>query len=306
MLLMKALLFFAFAALAGCGDRSSSVEFIGNDESTSLTQPPWPLLTTLPASLEQCPEGGVVYRVISDSDRNSRHDEGEVIASEQVVCYGRNGTDGFDTSFSMQRVETTPEACEARAGVQLSAGLDLNRNRILEASEIEQTQIVCDGVRGQNGELGPTGPAGSRGHSMVFQTVDASLQQCGTQGGKVILMALDVDDLGVYQPHLPQASAATLCNGHTPTLTSFTPIEAIQPCGAGPGFREVLLRLSNGQVLASLSNNVHGDMTRLAFLPDGSYLTTDSMSCRFSLSTSGEIRSVSWSNQVQMQWPVTY
>ncbi len=312
---MKALVLISLATLGACSERSSSVEFVGNDESKSLTQPLWPLMTSHPASLEQCAEGGVVYRIIVDLDRNGRQDDGEVVASEQVVCHGRNGhngangadgTNGFDTFFSMQRVATAPEACEARAGVQINAGLDTNRNRILEASEIEQTQILCDGVRGQNGEVGPSGPAGSNGHSMVFQTLAASSEQCGSQGGTVILMALDVDGLGTYQPHLPQATSATLCNGSTPAVASYTPVEAIQPCGSGPGFREVLLRLSNGQVLASLSNNAQGDMTRLAFLPDGNYMTTDSMSCRFSLSSSGHVRSVSWASQVQMQWPIGY
>ncbi|MBN8542619.1 MAG: hypothetical protein J0L82_19670 [Deltaproteobacteria bacterium] len=309
---MKAFFCIALATLTACGDRSSSVEFVGNDESTSLTQPPWPLMTSRPATQEQCAYGGVVYTVIVDSDRNGRHDEGEVIASEQVVCHGRNGEDGtdgangYDTFFSMQRIATAPEACEARFGVQLNSGLDTNRNRILEASEIDQTQIICDGVRGLNGDVGPTGPAGSNGHSMVFKTLEASVEQCGSQGGTIILMALDVDDEGIYLPHLPQTTSATLCNGSTPSVTNYTPVEAIQPCGAGPGFREVLLRLSNGQVLASLSNNAQGDMTRLAFLPDGTYMTTDSMSCRFSLSSAGQVRSVAWSNQVQMQWPISY
>lgn len=306
---MKVIVFAVLAMLTACGERSSSVEFLGNNESKSLTQPPWPLMTSQPATSEQCAEGGVVYRVIVDSDRNGRQDEGEVIASEQVVCHGRNGADGadgYDTFFSMQRVATAAEACEARSGVQLNAGLDSNRNRTLEPSEIGQTQIICDGVRGQNGEIGPTGPAGSRGHSMVFKTLEASAEQCGSQGGTVILMALDVDDAGTFHPNLPQATSATLCNGSTPAVASYTPVDAIQPCGAGPGYREVLLRLSNGQVLASLSNNAQGDMTRLAFLPDGMYMTTDSMSCRFSLSSSGQTRSVSWSNQVQMQWPIGY
>jgi len=124
-------------------------------------------------------------------------------------------------------------------------------------------------------------------------TLPARLEQFGSQDGTVILIALDVEDLGVYQPHLPQSSTTTLCNGSTPAVAGYAPVEAIQPCGVSPGFREVLLRLSNGRVLASLSNNAQGGMTRLAFLPDGTYMTTDSMNCRFLLSTDGQMRSVS-------------
>lgn len=291
-----------------CSSRFSSVEFQGNDSPVAQAQPALPIIVSSPASLTQCTAGGVIYRIVMDADRNGRYDEGETISSEQVICHGRSGSDGYSTAFNMQRVQTDAVACASGSGVQLSAGLDLNRSRTLEPAEIDHTEVICDGVRGSDGQMGPSGPAGRNGFSMAYQVVPASTAQCGAAGGSNILMALDIDGLGVYQAHFPSQSSMTICNGRAAAVSAYTPVQAVQPCrspGATSSFSEVLLVLGNGQVLASVSQNTAGDNTRLSFIPDGSYMTTDGASCRFSLSTSGSTRSISWSNQVQMSWSIT-
>lgn len=93
--------------------------------------------------------------------------------------------------------------------MQFSYGLDADRDGSLAAEEIASTQILCDG---QNGETGAAGAAGSNGHSMVFQSIAASSEQCPA-GGVTTLMALDILDTAAYSSDLPNQVAMTICNG---------------------------------------------------------------------------------------------
>lgn len=69
-------------------------------------------------------------------------------------------------------------------------------------------------------------------------------------------------------------------------LSGYTHIdEIIDPCGDTVGkYDEVLLRLSDGSIIASFSDSASGQNTRFALIPNGSYQTTDGTSCRFSVS----------------------
>lgn len=58
----------------------------------------------------------------------------------------------------------------------------------------------------------------------------------------------------------------------------------IDPCGDAAGkVDEIILQLSNGQLLASFSDNSNGKNTRFSLLGDGSYATTDGSSCNFTV-----------------------
>lgn len=70
--------------------------------------------------------------------------------------------------------------------------------------------------------------------------------------------------------------------------------ELIDPCGPTPGFvNEVLLKLANGQIVASFSSNAAGANTRLGVLTPGNYQTTDTNEvgkrCRFTITLTGDI-----------------
>jgi hypothetical protein len=69
------------------------------------------------------------------------------------------------------------------------------------------------------------------------------------------------------------------------TLQGYTGIVSIvDPCGTKPGYyNEVLLKLSNGQLLSSFSDNANGLNTHFAVLPDGNYATTDGTNCQFTV-----------------------
>ncbi|HVK60357.1 MAG TPA: hypothetical protein VM432_02355 [Bdellovibrionales bacterium] len=281
------------------------------------------------ATDEECTGGGNVYSVYSDENSNGVLDESEEVLNVQIVCNGEDGSNGSDgedgsngysTAFSLTRVETSAEACSSLSGLQIDSGLDADRDGILDAEEIASTKVLCDGA---NGAAGAAGAAGSNGYDMVFQTVAASPEQCPA-GGSNILMALDTDRSGTYSAQDSNQQAITLCNGQNGTngqngqdgedgedgedaiLPAYAPVDVIYPCGNNGSYPEALLRLSNGQVLASFSENANGKNTRFSFIPDGSYVTTDGRNCQFSLSTSGTTRSVKWSNQVQKSWQISY
>lgn len=274
-----------------------------------------PKLAFGPATPAECPAGGTVLTIYDDFNDNGIFDFDEAPMSRQTVCNGvsgTNGSQGYSTLFTMNRVSTGLSACVAGSGLQLSSGLDVDRSSALEASEITQAQILCDGV---NGAVGSAGPAGSDGYSMVFQSVPASSSACPA-GGSVLLMALDTARSGVYHASFPSQQSITLCNGvngqngsngqngQDAPVPAYAPVEAIRPCGNSVAYKEVLLRLSNGEVLASFSADTTGTMTRLAFLPDGTFLNTDASGCQFTLATMGTTRTISWFNQVQMSWSI--
>jgi hypothetical protein len=164
-------------------------------------------------------------------------------------------------------------------------------------------QVVCNGVQGANG---------NDGAGMVFEAIAASPEQCGN-GGSLIMMAIDIDRSQSLTPADLSPQSILVCNGlngadghdgvNAP-LPRFSPVQAIQACGDSLAYKEVLLRLANGQVLGSFSDNPNGKMTRLAFLPDGTYMNTDNSGCVFTLSTSsdGSSRSISWWGEVQDTW----
>jgi hypothetical protein len=168
-----------------------------------------------------------------------------------------------------------------------------NENDVL----IDQ-QAVCNGVDGVNG---------TDGAGVVFETVATSTEQCGN-GGSLIMMAVDMDRSLSLTPADSSPQSILVCNGGADgapaPLPQFSPVSAIQACGDSVANKEVLLRLANGQVLGSFSDNVNGKMTRLTFLPDGTYMNADNSGCVFTLSTSsdGSSRSISWSGQIQESW----
>jgi hypothetical protein len=70
-------------------------------------------------------------------------------------------------------------------------------------------------------------------------------------------------------------------NGEDGATSAFTVTEVINPCGDYPGhFDEVLLKMSNGEILAHFS---HGNLQFLTLLTDGNYVTTDKQACNFNV-----------------------
>lgn len=282
-----------------------------NDPQNQIAQIPFegtPLIEVINATEAQCASGGKVYSVYNDFNKNFRLDEEDIVISIQVVCNGANGSNGSDGAsslLSMNRVSMGIEACAGRSGIQLSSGLDSNKNKLLEASEISHTEVLCDGA---NGVPGGSGPAGSNGHNAVFSIVSAPESVCAN-GGSIIMMALDINDSGIYNVELPNQQSATICNGANGMNAEPSPyqiVSMIKPCGDTVTNKEVLLRLQNGQLLASVSDTVSGHNTRLAIVADGNYINTDPSACSFSLATQNYIRSISWQGAVRQTWTMPH
>ncbi len=207
--------------------------------------------------------------------------------SRKSSVEGATGQTTLEADTPAQRISVTPATAEqcAAGGYVYTVYSDLNFNSAIDAKdEVLNAQVICNGRDGDDGV------------GVAFTVIAAPAEVCAA-GGNVILMARDENRSGVYDPTSSGQVSATVCNGARGSdapLSPFTPVQAIYACGQTGPYDEVLLRLSNGQVLASLSANSSGAQTRLAFLPDGSYQTTDGRACAFSLETNGSVRTISW------------
>ncbi len=74
--------------------------------------------------------------------------------------------------------------------------------------------------------------------------------------------------------------------GNDAPVSAYNVVEVISPC-PDPGYREVLLRLANGQILAHFSN---GAQQFLSLIGPGDYILTDGSSCRFNIDNNGVVR----------------
>lgn len=136
-----------------------------------------------------------------------------------------------------------------------------------------------DGVDGKNGTDGF--------NSLVSLIPDNPL--C-PNGGVTIVSALDTNRSGeVELDSDSNVKTASVCNGES-VQGLFSNVQILNPCGDAPNIiDEVLLRLSDGSVLASVSDKANGNNTRLSLIGPGTYKTTDGSECVFTLTPEGTI-----------------
>lgn len=68
---------------------------------------------------------------------------------------GSNGVDGYSSLVDLLRSNSLDAAvCASQAGVIVSTGLDLNRDGVLQNSEVTAGSVVCDGAVGADGNNG--------------------------------------------------------------------------------------------------------------------------------------------------------
>lgn len=259
----------------GCSKHTASGTGESVNEGQSVKQPTQRLAIG-PASAAQCPAGGMAYTLYGDADANGSFSAADVMIDQQVVCNGVNGANGANgangqdgASMVFETLSASPVQC-SNGGSFIVMAIDSDRSGTITPADSNHAAIlVCNGGNGSNGQDGVNGRDGANGH-------DGADGQNGSNGA----------------------------DGQDAILPLFTPVEAIQACGNSVAYKEVLLRLANGQVLGSFSDDTSGKMTRLAFLPDGTYMNTDNSGCTFSLSTAGDTRSISWGGQVQKSWQI--
>lgn len=164
----------------------------------------------------------------------------------------------------------------------------------------------ASGAKGDIGNVGLPGLPGANGHNTVLSMVSFSgVSGSCTNGGVTILSGLDANDSGSLDSGDSSLLSSTVCNGTNGAngsngsngadgadapINNFTPVAIIDPCGDAPGiYDEVMLRLYNGQLLASFSDNINGYNTRFSILGAGSYQTTDGSNCHFTVDALGNV-----------------
>lgn len=159
-----------------------------------------------------------------------------------------------------------------------------NIPELRDPPEIEQ-------IPGPPGEPGPVGPSGAPGEdgedgqdgvSVVYSIIPGT--PCST-----ILMAYDINQNSLVDiDEMP--STLTVCNGADAPVSDFTVTEVLDPCGPQGSYDEVLLRMQNGQVIASFSQTAAGLNTRFTILlPNTPYQTTDGTGCNFQVDEDGNL-----------------
>lgn len=111
-----------------------------------------------------------------------------------------------------------------------------------------------------------------------------------SNGGRTVLVGTDLNRDGTLEPE-EVGHSFEVCNGANGTSSPVAISELVDPCGDAAGIHdEVLLRLANGQLLASFSDNANGLNTRFSLIGPGSYQTTDGSGCNFTINADGSIQ----------------
>jgi len=137
----------------------------------------------------QCPYGGLVISTGLDLNSNGTLDISEVTSSSPL-CNGapgqngqdgKDGQDGFNTLINTEVVED---------GYIMYMGLDINRNNILETSEITSQIKITHGEDGEDGEDGKDGKDGLNSLVSIVE-LNESMEHACEDGGIRVYYGLD-------------------------------------------------------------------------------------------------------------------
>jgi ELWxxDGT repeat protein len=110
---------------------------------------------------------------------------------------GDDGADGMGGLSALAVTSTEPAGSNcADGGLKIEVGVDDNYNGLLEASEVDQTQYVCDGADGANGTAGVNGTNGSASPNTMLTSISAPTLQACSSGGRIVQQGLDNGDGG--------------------------------------------------------------------------------------------------------------
>jgi alpha-tubulin suppressor-like RCC1 family protein len=140
---------------------------------------------------------------------------GAALAVGAIHCSSASGVNGAPGAASL--VDVTPVAPGAQCpagGYEVQAGVDGNGNGVLDPSEVQSTEYVCNGAGGQGGVAGPG--------STVEVTPVPPGSQCPAGGYKV---QVNGPDGGVE-------STSYVCNGAAPSVDAGGPVPVSVAAGA--------------------------------------------------------------------------
>lgn len=127
-------------------------------------------------------QGGVKYEAGLDYNRDGLLSFLEV-EKTSYICHGEDGLDGFDGFDGYNSLIVTSDAgsaCGIDGGIYLESGLDLDEDDFLDFSEVENSEVICNGLPGLNS---------------LVETYEDFLY-C-FDGGVVIETGLDLDEDGL-------------------------------------------------------------------------------------------------------------
>lgn len=135
------------------------------------------------------------------------------------------------------------------------------------------------------GCAGNDGANGVNGYNSIMKQVPSIA--CNN-GGVSVLSGIDISRDGILQGD-EVMSISDVCNGEDyNSYGEISIVGIIDPCGDSPNVNdEILLKLSNGALLASFSDDASGKNTHFAYLTPGNYETTDGTHCHFTVTDYG-------------------
>jgi hypothetical protein len=177
---------------------------------------------------------------------------------------------------------------EARQGVPGKSGADGQAGK-----------DGTSGERGPAGESGPMGPAGKDGQDGATGSpgVQGPQGQPGTNGNNGSSCSVE-DMIGGAIISCTDGTSAILLDGQDgasgrdgldgkdgkdgmdASLLPFSIVGFVDPCGPQSTYDEILIQLTNGQIVAHFSS---GTRQFLASIGPGNYITTDGTGCRFTV-----------------------
>jgi hypothetical protein len=208
-----------------------------------------------------------------------------------IACCGKvgpQGPAGHSSIVLTQPIFAGNTVCPT-GGSQIITALDANDDGLVQAAEIKSSSVVCNGLNGTDG---------LNGHNALVGAVSLSVSDptC-SNGGTLFLAGTDLNDDGVLQVGETSASFKVCngVNGTNATVSPLTPTVAIAPCGKNSSpYKEVLLGMYDGSILASFSDDANGKNTRLVLITDGSFQDTDQSGCVFYVSSGTNARTLAW------------
>lgn len=148
-------------------------------------------------------------------------------------------------------------------------------------------------VNGAKGDKGDTGAQGEQGNAGQNGSNGASAYDLWLQAGNEGSLSDYLNSLVGPQGEQGQTGATAQgpqgLQGPAGSPTAYDIVQLIYPCGNNVAYKEVLLRLENGTILASFSDNENGKDTRLAVIVPGSYVDTDDSNCHFNVDNNGNV-----------------
>jgi len=261
-----------------------------------------------------CSSGsGIIVRSGPDFNQNRKLDAAEV-QSTSILCNGAAGKDGKDGAVctTVQLNDGASIACtdgsravikDGAAGVG-SQGLPGATGRGCDVLPVAGGQEIVWGtttatvLNGTNGLSCSTAQTASGAvitcaNGTTANILNGTTGAAGTQG--IAGTSCTVTSVVGGSKIVCGNTESLVTNGTSPTA-AYNIVRAIEPCGHDSSpYKEVLLLLASGDILASFSDAQSGYNTRLAFIPNGgNYSNTDSSGCSFSVGGSGSGRTVSW------------